>query len=61
MTNAEIRAELIRSATDGVSAYHCRQSAFNEALNYKLPSDGAYGYESETWRTFYLLVAEAIK
>ena len=60
MTNAEIRAELIRSATEDEQPYEeCANDVFWFARDW---SECAIANQGSNFvRTFYLLVAEAIK
>ena len=60
MTNAEIRAELIRSAKKDYDPYEqCSFAAWKKAREYSAPA--LADMDTDMLRTFYLLVAEELK
>jgi hypothetical protein len=60
MTNAEIRAELIRSATEDENPYnYCRSEPFWRARTFC--DEYVAQLDDDSVRTFYLLIAEALK
>lgn len=62
MTRAEIIAELRRSAFEDGNCYSIKWIAFWEALDMRGTEEPNFSYMREDeWRTFYLLVAQALE
>lgn len=58
MTKSEIKAELRRSACEDTNPYDVEDEAFDKCLEFQ--SGAIVSLRPDSWRIFFLLVAEAL-